>query len=238
MALKIILIVLACLFTGLFLYARVTKGGLFGLLTKIVASLGFMAIALCGAVLYFPGVSSLFVVFGLLFGFIGDIVLDLKVIYKEHNDIYLNAGMLSFGLGHVCYFVALFTYVSNSVMYFSSSLPMYVPILVGVGIAVLLTAGILFATKKMKLDFGKFFFQVGGYTILLTNLSAISICLASFYGIGLLWLFGMGATLILVSDLILSLNYFGGKADDKLLVFLNHLIYYIGQILIAAFLLF
>lgn len=238
MALKIILIVLASLFTGLFLFARVTKGGLYGLLTKIVASLGFMAIAICGAVLYFPSVSSLFIVFGLLFGLVGDIVLDLKVIYKEHNDVYLNAGMLSFGLGHVCYFVALFTYVSNHIMYKSSSLPMYIPILVGVGVAVILSLGVLFSTKKLKLDFGKFFFQSVGYTILLTNLSAISICLATFYGIGLLWLFGMGATLILVSDLILSLNYFGGKPDDKLLVFLNHLIYYAGQILIATFLLF
>lgn len=238
MSLKIILIVLASLFTGLFLFARVTKGGLYGLLTKIVASLGFMAIAICGAVLYFPSVSSLFVVFGLLFGLVGDIVLDLKVIYKEHNDIYLNAGMLSFGLGHVCYFVALFTYVSNHIMYKSSSLPMYIPILVGVGVAVVLSLGVLFSTKMLKLDFGKFFFQSVGYTILLTNLSAISICLATFYGIGFLWLFGMGATLILVSDLILSLNYFGGKPDDKLLVFLNHLIYYAGQILIATFLLF
>ena len=146
MALKIILIVLASLFTGLFLFARVTKGGLYGLLTKIVASLGFMAIAICGAVLYFPCVSSLFIVFGLLFGLVGDIVLDLKVIYKEHNDVYLNAGMLSFGLGHVCYFVALFTYVSNHIMYKSSSLPMYIPILVGVGVAVILSLGVLFLT--------------------------------------------------------------------------------------------
>ncbi len=238
MALKIILIVLASLFTGLFLFTRITKGGVLGLLTKVVASLGFMSIAICGAVLYFPSVSSLFVVFGLLFGLVGDIVLDLKVVYKEHNDIYLNVGMLSFGIGHICYFVALFNYVSNHIMYKASSLPMYIPILVGVGVAVLLSVGILFSTKMLKLNFGKFFFQSVGYTILLTNLSAISICLATFYGIGMLWLFGMGAALILVSDLILSLNYFGGKEDDKLLVFLNHLIYYVGQILIATFLLF
>ena len=238
MALKIILFSLCVLSTILFLVVRVLKGGIWGLLTKTFASFLFVVTSVVALTLYAPTISSLFVVIGLICGFVGDILLDLKVIYKEHNDIYLNSGMLAFGLGHIFYFVALFTYVLNRVEYLATSTPLYIPILIGVGIAIILCIGILLSTKLMKLNFGKFFYQSGAYTLLLTTLSVLSIVFAVTYQITMLWIFGIGATLILVSDLILSLNYFGGKENDKLLIILNHAIYYAGQILIAGFIFF
>lgn len=232
----IILAVLCVLATAGFCYVRVTKGGIVAVIVKTVASFLFMATALVGLVTNAPTISSMFIVMGLLCGLIGDIVLDLKVVYKNDNDIWLNTGMGSFALGHIFYFVGLFTFVSNDINFIASSTPMYVPILIGVAIALVLSGGILVSTKLMKLDFGKFFYQSGGYTILLTTLSCISIMLAVFYS-SVLWVFGLGAMAILISDLILSLNYFGGKADNKLLVILNHGIYYLGQILLALFIL-
>jgi hypothetical protein len=228
---------LCVLTTILFLVVRIRVGGVWGVITKTLASFLFVTTALVGLVLNAPTVSSLFVVLGLLCGLIGDIVLDLKVVYKEDNDKWLNTGMFSFGLGHIFYFIALFTFVVNDCGYLASNTPLYIPILIGVGVALLLSCGTLVATKMMKLDFGKFFYQSAGYTMLLTSLSAISVVLAVFYNVNLL-IFGMGAVAIFVSDLILSLNYFGGQADNKLLIVLNHAIYYLGQILIAAFLLF
>lgn len=230
----IILAILCAIATAVFLVVRVTRGGVAGVIVKTLASFIFVALALVGLVTNAPTVSSMFIVLGLLCGLIGDIVLDLKVVYKQDNDIWLNTGMFSFALGHIFYFIALFTFTCNDIGYIASSTPMYVPVLIGGGVALLLSAGILVSTKLMKLDFGKFFYQSGGYTILLTTLSCISIVLAVVYS-SALWVFGMGALAILISDLILSLNYFGGKADNKLLVILNHAIYYLGQILIALF---
>ena len=51
-------------------------------------------------------------------------------------------------------------------------------------------------------------------------------------------IFAAGITLIFVSDLILSLQYFGGKQDSPVLTALNHAIYYLGQITIATMLYF
>lgn len=234
MVLPIIFASLCVLATAVFLVVRVKVGGVWGVITKTIASFLFMTLALIGFVDNAPTVSSLFIILGLLCGLIGDIVLDLKVVYKEDNDKWLNTGMFSFALGHIFYFVAIFTFVKNDAGFIASSTPLYIPILIGVGVSLLLQVGVLFSTKLLKLDFGKFFFQSAGYTVLLTALSAISVALAAFYNINLL-VFAMGAVAIFVSDLILSLNYFGGQADNKLLVILNHAIYYAGQILIALF---
>ena len=233
-----ILFCLCFIFTIIFLIVRVLKGGVCGLICKIIASFMFMITSIVALTLYNPNLGCMFIVLGLLCGFVGDIVLDLKVIYKEHNDIYLNTGMFAFGLGHIFYFVGLINLVLNSVEYKAMSKPIYIPILIGLGVAIILSIVILISTKLMKLNFGKFFYQSGAYTLLLTGLSAISIVFAVMYQITILWVFGIGAILILISDLILSLNYFGGKEDDKFLIVLNHLIYYIGQIVIAGFIFF
>lgn len=235
MVTPIILISACVLTTILFLVVRVKVGGVWGVATKTLASFMFVVTALVGLVTRASTISSMFIVLGLICGLIGDIVLDLKVVYQEHNDFYLNMGMLSFSIGHIFYFVALFMYLNNDINFISSSTPLYIPILIGIGVALLLCGGILLSSKLMKLDFGKFFLQSAGYSILLTSLASISILLAVFYT-STLWVFGIGAIAFLISDLILSLNYFGGQANNKLLILLNHITYYIAQILIATFL--
>lgn len=228
-----ILVALCVVGVALFLTVRVTKGGIIAVLLKTLASFLFVAIGILGAVYNGFGQVSLFILLGLLCGLIGDILLDLKVVYKEHNDIYLNSGMASFGLGHIFYFIGLFVFVFNITR--DSSTPIYIPVLIGLGCSLLLSVVIYFATKVMKLNFGKFFFQSSGYTLLLTSLSAISICFALFYSASI-WVFAAGATLFLLSDLVLSLNYFGGQENNKTLVIINHVLYYSAQILIAVFL--
>ena len=52
------------------------------------------------------------------------------------------------------------------------------------------------------------------------------------------FIFASGIVLVLLSDLVLSMMYFGGKQDNKVLCVINHVLYYIGEILVMAFLFF
>ena len=231
MELMSILISISMLCIILFLVMRCIVGGPLGIITKILASFSFMVVGLAGAFVNGMSNASLFIVLGLLCGLIGDFVLVNKVVYKEHEDIYLNTGMFSFGLGHIFYFIAatitgigLTTSISNNFTTLS--------VLVSLGASVVLTAGIMVLSKPLKLNFGKFFYQTLAYTLILTFMSCYSIMLAiadSTY-----WTFAVGICMIFVSDLILSNQYFGGQQDNKLFIVLNHLIYYVGQVFIAA----
>lgn len=232
--LKYILMAVAVIFTIIFIAVRVTRGGTWGLYTKTIASVAFVVLGIFGA--YQSGLElvSVFVLIGLIMGMIGDIVLDLKIVYKNDNDQHLNAGMLSFGLGHVCYFVALTLLVAKSSYLTSKLLPI---LLVSAGIGVVFTLGVMLLAKPvLKLDFGKFKVQTILYTFILSFMTSYAFGVAIFAK--RILLFAIGLALILISDLILSNQYFGGKQDSKMLTFLNHAIYYMGQIAIAFMLYF
>ena len=216
---------ISVLLTILFLVIRTTVGGAYGIVTKTIASFSFILLGAIG--MFYKGSTtfSIFVMLGLICGLIGDIILDNKVVYKEHANIYLNSGMLSFGIGHIFYFVAA-GFLANSIGKSGEIL------LLSLIISVVATFGIMLASKPMKLNFGKFFYQTLAYTLILTFMTAYSITLACF--IENLWVFAAGITAILVSDLVLSTQYFGGKQDSKMLTWINHVIYYLGQIMIAA----
>ena len=84
-----IIIPISILLVTAFIIVRVVYGGVYGLLTKIVASLALVVTAIVFTT--FEGtIASGIIAIGLLFGLIGDILLDLKVIYPEHNNAYLN----------------------------------------------------------------------------------------------------------------------------------------------------
>ena len=216
---------IALALTVLFLVVRTTVGGAYGIVTKTIASFAFILLGAVGITQGGFDMFSLFVMLGLVCGLIGDIILDNKVVYKEHANIYLNSGMLSFGIGHVFYFVAS-TYLAASLANRGEIL------FIAIGIALVATFLIMLASKPLKLNFGKFFYQTLAYTLILTFMSAYSILLACY--IPYMWIFAAGITLILLSDLVLSNQYFGGQQDNKLFTWINHVLYYLGQIMIAA----
>ena len=223
---------LSLLSVVLFLVVRVTKGGPLGIVTKAFASFTFMALAIVGALKNGFDTMGALIILGLLCGLIGDIVLDNKVVYKEHNDIYLNSGMLSFGVGHIFYFIAatlVMVTLNKEGQAISTST---VNFLIALGISIVLSTGIMLLSKPLKLNFGKFFYQTLAYTLILTFMSAYSVILA--IAVPALWSFALGICLIFLSDLILSNQYFGGQQDNKLFIILNHAIYYLGQIAIAV----
>lgn len=221
---------IAIVLAAAFIIVRVTKGGVWGVYTKTIASIAFVLLGLLGA--YKSGLTlvAVFMLLGLIFGLLGDIVLDLKVVYKQDEEKHLNAGMLCFGVGHIMYFVALTLYLVNNI--FVGGKRTMALMLIALGVALFITSMIMmFAEPLLKLNFGKFRIQTALYTFALTFMTAYAV--AAGVIISKLIIFAVGLFLIFASDLILSNQYFGGKQDNKLFIILNHAIYYLGQISIA-----
>jgi hypothetical protein len=235
--LGIVLVCICALLAVLFIVARVLKGGILGVLMKTLASFGFVASGIAGVIVSNININFKWtlglIVIGLLLGMIGDIVLDLKVVYPGNDKYYLNAGMLSFFLGHVCY-ISAFTIWANPIQRFTSSISIGSIALIAVAIAVVLTIGIVLSSKKMGLKFGNYLIQTIAYTLILTFSTAYTLVLAMF-GAGL-WLTFVAMLVFFLSDIVLSFQYFGGKLDNKILIIINHILYYTAQILLVALL--
>ncbi len=228
--------VLAVLFMG-YRVAYADKSyvnGVIGTLIKTVASLGFIAIGFT-AVLTMQKFSAgaLFIIGGQIFGMIGDLVLDLKVVYQKKSEegVYLTGGMVAFGLGHIMFFVAILMYLTSAVLS-----------LAVIGICVAVAAVVAFAIvfggeKLMGLRFGKFTVHSVIYGFLLIFMSAISIAGWALYGKENphMPVFSVGMILFFLSDVFLTQMYFGGRPNDKLLCVINHSLYYAAQICVAAF---
>ena len=103
------LLIVGILATAVFLVLRVQRGGIAALYAKAVASLCFIATAIAAT-----NENRLFLdfgswmTFGLVFGLLGDVWLDLKWIYLQDKDSYLYSGFIFFLLGHVCFVTAVF----------------------------------------------------------------------------------------------------------------------------------
>lgn len=224
-----ILISVCAVLAIIFTIVRAKFGGEIALLLKTLASFALVASAFVGIALLDLNsdqklIASLIGI-GLLLGMIGDILLDLKVIY-DNDKIYLNSGMLSFGLGHLCYFSA-FSLLANS-----NNTDLMMPILVSIGASIVLTVVIMIASKGMKLDFGKYLIQTISYSFILSFMMIYTLILTITGGVG--WIVFIGMLLFFLSDVVLSQQYFGGKLQNKLLIVVNHILYYSAQILILA----
>ena len=241
----VVSILIACILAVVFIAARVTiasksnVNGVIVTMIKALASVGFIAVAVTA--IYMGGAdrtgvhvpSAIFIVAGLVMGLIGDIVLDLKVVYlrSPEEGAYLTGGMAAFAIGHILYLVAILTYFTSRVI----SWPV-------IGICVAVAAVCAFAMvfggeKLMKFDFGKFTVHSIVYAFFLLFMGAIGIAAwvrgkASNPHVPI---FSVGMILFLLSDVVLTQMYFGGKAKDKLLCVINHGLYYAAQICIAAF---
>lgn len=233
---------LCVLTTCIFIYFRVNKGGVSGVLTKALASLCFILLALfLGAskvgASYYGSYAITLLTAGLVCGLIGDIVLDLKVIYPFHQNKYLAGGMTSFSLGHLFYIGALILFANNEIELFAH--PHLIPLALIAGGCLILTLIIwLLSVKVLKLKFEKFTAMVNFYSFILLFTTALSAYLI-FVGLTLpMFILAIGFVLFLLSDLVLSTQYFGGKQDNKKLIVINHSLYYAAQIIIAAFIYF
>ena len=227
-----VLLVLGGLFLTLFLLFRDKNGGFLPTALKTVTSMLFVATAVSGVINNYIvtgtlGVTKLtfygLVLLGLTCGVIGDLTLDLKIVYKNnprHNDLFTFFGMAAFGIGHVLYIVAVAIYFGFSAW--------------SILIAAALTA-VIFTVSLflLKMQFGKFLIPSIVYALLLTLFLAGTVVAGIFTAFTLpVILLSVGAGLFLLSDLVLSMIYFEGN-EARVLIVVNHVLYYAAQFLIA-----
>jgi len=159
------------------------------------------------------------VFWGLLFGAIGDVLLNLRFVFEKAGQKIFLVGILSFLIGHIIYLVAL--------------IPLSKSLLWSLIAGVVLAAGILIwifkniTAKTVFKIFGVFY--IGAVVLMtavaignvLTNQTADSI------------IYALGAVAFTASDIILIFNTFGGEEPKYSMRIANLSLYYAGQLLIA-----
>ncbi len=224
------LLIVGILATAVFLVLRVQRGGIAALYAKAVASLCFIATAIAAT-----NENRLFLdfgswmTFGLVFGLLGDVWLDLKWIYLQDKDSYLYSGFIFFLLGHVCFVTAVF------------KVGPYTPasLIVAFAAALVIAFVAILLEKPLKMHYGKFKWIVFLYSFMLALTMTMSMTLAVITGFEKMWtVMSVGGLLFLLSDLVLSGMYFGEGKNTSFNVILNHTLYYAAQFIMAATVLF
>ncbi len=205
------------------------KRSVLGVYIKNITSIFFILTAVTGAFNNTDYVDvwkyALPIVVGQVFGLMGDIYLDQKWLYPQHNDQYLNLGFISFGIGHFFYMGAMYTHAKFEIK------DMLVPVVIGIIVTVVNLA----LEKPTKQKYGKFFAIVTVYCLILgTMLGTAFWAYIKTKQVSYL-VYTIGAALFLLSDVILSPMYFAIAKDKNtpLNFVLNHTTYYVGQYLIA-----
>lgn len=224
------LVILCILLTAGFLFFRTKSPSPISLVLKTLSSLTFVLIGIISLINSKNTVTNAMIILGLFLGLIGDILLDLKVMEKD-NKLYLNFGTLSFALGHVMYFFAILCYISDKTV-----TGFWWVVLFAAVFSLICGFMVVKFSPSLKLDLTGFKWQSGLYTSILLFMVIISLCLGLVIPIALI-LFA-GFTLFFASDLVLSIQYFGGKQQNKTLTIVNHVLYYMAQLLIASFIFF
>ena len=226
---KIFLLALCVASAATFIVLRVKKAGAWALFSKLIASAIFVMSGLL--TLYVNqtlNLAGIFFVLGLFCGMIGDVLLELKEVYTTHMSRYLNAGFLSFGIGHGFYMAAL-SLIAAPVK------KLWLPILVALTIGTVIAMLIVINSGSLGVDFGKHKIQAIAYSIVLCITFVYALTL--FIMITELWLLALAFLYFLISDLVLSLLYFAKKKSAGLQI-LNLAFYYASQIMIVAFMMF
>lgn len=224
------LLIIGVLATVVFLVLRVKRGGIAALYAKAVASLCFIATAIAATNenRLFLDFGS-FMLFGLVFGLLGDVWLDLKWIYLQDKDSYLYSGFIFFLLGHICFVTAAFKvgpYTEKSV-------------LVAFAAALVIAVVALLMEKPLKMHYGKFKWIIFLYSFMLSLTMTMAMTLAFATRFQMMWVvMSVGGLLFLLSDLVLSGMYFAEGKNTKFNVILNHSLYYAAQFIMAATVLF
>lgn len=166
---------------------------------------------------------GILILIGGIFGMLGDIYLDQKWLYPQHNDNYLNAGFICFGVGHFFYMGAITLHLGFTVKDF------LVPLIAGIGVAVFTLA----TEKPTKCNFGKFKLTVTIYCLVIGAMAGTALWGAIQTGGSIQYIvFVAAAVLFLLSDIVLSSMYFGNK-NTPLFFVINHTTYYLAQFFIA-----
>ena len=157
---------------------------------------------------------------GLVFGMIGDILLNLRYLIPKMNQKIFLAGIVAFLIGHIMYLLALIPQAQHVWIWYC--------VIAGALVAAALLAYI-FKTMEVKKAFKIFgVFYLGAVFIM----TAIAIGIAVFTPSRRAIIYAIGAVLFTLSDVVLIFNTFSGVTKFSLRI-TNLTLYYVGQLLIA-----
>lgn len=228
----IILICTGAVLLFFFLKEKVKAYSVKAVMFKAAASICFVGVAAVSLFAKGYHALSICVALGLFFGVLGDIWLDFKYVFKEHDKIFTYAGFISFALGHACYISGMY------LEFFNGQSPLYIVLpLVG---GLLISISNLFIAKPMKLDYSgyKVISIIYGFFLFSMTLSSLSLSIMmGFNNVTLIMMFA-GGLLFTISDLILSGTYFGKGKERPVDIITNSVTYYLAQFVIALALFF
>lgn len=219
MATIIILMIVGAILQGLFITVEHKEKYVVADILKGSAAACFVIIGVLG---YFTRTSDSFgmkLMIGLIFGMIGDILLNLRFIVSEEKSqkVFL-LGIISFLAGHILYLAALIPITSHILMCI---------IIGGILAAALLTY--IFKTMDVKMAFKIFgVFYLGAVIIMTVIAIDIAFVMQNVRSIE----YAIGAVLFTISDIVLIFNTFSGKTKFSMRI-ANLSLYYIGQMMIA-----
>lgn len=200
------------------------------LILKAISSLCFLLTAVF-ALVSNPSayVYGSLIVFGGALGLVGDILLDLKGLYKKDESTYLMGGFIFFLVGHLFY--------SGAIIY-QQRMKWWIVLLCVLG-GLIFSVGNNVVSKLIKVHFGAYRKIVFMYVIFLAITMILSVVAMIMSGFQKKYvLLAIGAILFTLSDAVLSTTFFGRGKDGSFYLFINHFLYYAGQYLIAASVLF
>ena len=227
MVLPIVLLSVSFLAVSWFTYEKIKKYSLKAVLIKTCCSLLFIALAIYSAYHSHYHIFAPLAISALILGMLGDISLEMKYVFRDHDKEFTYAGFVAFGLGHVCYVTGLFLefYHEQNVLY---------AILPFVG-ALFMAVLCLLIEKLLKLKYGTYKPIIFAYALTLFSTVFVSLSFAIMYKfeVNSLTLIFIGGCLFAISDLVLNGTYFGEGHEKPMDLAINTYLYYIAQNLIA-----
>ncbi|MBQ3296058.1 MAG: lysoplasmalogenase [Erysipelotrichaceae bacterium] len=212
-----VLILIGIVLQALFIKVEHEEKYLLADIFKGLASLMFVLVGY-NAYLTTNNISNRQLLIGLIFGMVGDILLNLRYVFPKQGQKIFLAGILSFLIGHIMYLVALIPQARH----------LWLFVAIGALVAACLLVYI-FKTMEVKKAFKIFgVFYLGAVFIMCSIAIGIAIFAPSNRSI----IFAIGAILFTASDVVLIFNTFSGVTRFSLRV-TNLSLYYIGQMLIA-----
>ena len=228
MVVAIILLSLGAIMSSVFIASKVINYSLKTIIFKTIASSFFVAL---GIYLFVTVpehfLFKLFLLLGLIFGFLGDVLLGFKYITTKTKNIWILAGMFAFAFGHICYLVGLFIeyYVPGNIIF------IFLPFITSVCIS-----GIyMVVSRKVGISFGKMLPFGLFYLFCLTSMVSTSFYMALLHNFSIVTstIFFIAALFFMTSDFMLTGAYFKKGQRPKPYLAIYSVCYYVAQFAIA-----
>ncbi len=214
----IILCIVGMLIQSMFIFSEYKKNMVAALLLKGLASIVFVCVGIHGYMASGGNSFAMKIVYGLIFGALGDIILNIRYLFPKYDMQIFILGTAAFFVGHIIYLVAQIPLCEQ----------LFAAIAAGAAVALVI---LICMNNKLVLNL---LYKAVGIVYVCTVVFMASVAVTNFVTIHNFCrgIYAFGAIFFLVSDVILIFNTFGKNKIFKLSA-LTLVLYYIGQISIA-----